>query len=146
MPLPFDVRFVHHAVSAHMPQKQFPIVIVEDDEGMRQAIARLLRAAGYATAAFESAEALLAASVAGRAACLVLDVRLPGISGFDLRRRLANGGTNVPVIFVSAHDEPAMRETAVRIGAEAYLHKPFSRSALLEAISRVVPAAGKEDC
>jgi FixJ family two-component response regulator len=116
-------------------------VIVEDDDGLRQAIRRLLSAAGYTTAAFESAEAMLRASDAGEAACFVLDVRLPGISGFDLCKRIAEAGTNVPVIFITAHDELFTREAAKRAGALACLRKPFTRKDLLDAIARAVPEA-----
>jgi len=115
-----------------------PIVIVEDDDGMRQAIGRLLKAAGYTTAAFESAEVMLR-TCAAEAACLVLDVRLPGISGFDLQKRIADAGANLPVIFITAHDDPLTRKAAARAGAVACLRKPFARKELLEAIARAVP-------
>ena len=121
-----------------------PVVIVEDDDGMRQAVERLLRAAGYTTASFRSAEALLETNTAREAACLVLDVRLPGMSGPNLRRRLADAGTHVPVIFMTAHDEPLTREMAARDGALCYLSKPFARHELLEAVARAVPAASND--
>ena len=89
------------------------VVIVEDDCGMRQALGRLLRLAGYAPLAYESAEAFMDDGGARRAAtCLILDVQLPGISGFELRERLARDGRAVPVIFVTAYDEPETRQHA----------------------------------
>jgi FixJ family two-component response regulator len=121
-----------------------PVVIVEDDDGMRQAVERLLGAAGYTTAAFRSAEALLETNTATTAACLVLDVRLPGMSGTTLRRRLADAGMHVPVIFMTAHDEPSSREIAAQYGALAYLSKPFARRDLLDAVARAVPSASKD--
>ena len=121
-----------------MPHQQHPIVIVEDDPGMRQAIGRLLKAAGYTTTAFESAEALLQADAAAHACCLVLDIGLPGISGLDLRKQLADAGVNVPVIFITAHDECSMRDAVARAGAVAYLPKPFARKRLLDAVARAL--------
>lgn len=107
---------------------------------MRHAIERLLRAAGYGVQGFASAEALLQAQAQNEAACLVLDVHLPGLSGFELRARLAEAGTNVPVIFVTAHDELVAQEAARRAGALAYLLKPFAGSQLLAAVARAFPS------
>jgi FixJ family two-component response regulator len=112
---------------------------VEDDDGMRQAVSRLLTAAGYVTTAFESAEAMLRGCRATDAACLVLDVRLPGMSGLELRKRIADAGVNVPVIFMTAHDERSTREAVARAGVRVCLHKPFARKDLLDAIARAVP-------
>lgn len=120
-----------------------PVVIVEDDDGMRRAVERLLEAAGYRTAAFRSAEALLETNIVRKAACLVLDVRLPGMSGTMLQRQLADAGMHVPVIFMTAHDEPTNREMAVRYGALAHLSKPFARRDLLGAVARAIPAPVK---
>lgn len=119
-----------------MPEQERQIVIVEDDAGMRQAVERLLRVAGYATEAFESAEALFRTRAAYHAACLILDVRLPGLSGFELQARLADGGAKRPVVFITAHDEPAARDAARRAGALAYLLKPFAGKDLLDAVAR----------
>ena len=105
---------------------------------MRQAIERLLAAAGHATVAFESAEALLAADVAPGAACFVLDVRLPGISGFELHAQLRENGIERPVIFVTAHDEATSRDAATRAGAMAFLPKPFAGRSLLDAVTRAL--------
>ena len=121
-----------------MPGAHGPIVVVEDDLSMRRAIERLLGAAGYSTAAFASAEALLEANGAGGAACLVLDIHLPGLSGFDLQRRLTETGTRRPVVFITAHDEPASRVQAGSLDAAAYLTKPVSGKVLLEAVLAVV--------
>lgn len=117
------------------------IVLVEDDEGMRQAIARMLRGSGYQVLAFDSAEALLD-QLNGEAfwascRCLVCDVRLPGASGFELYRRLADQGAMPPWIFITAHDDPAVRIQAERDGA-AYLLKPFAGRALLALIGQAV--------
>ena len=79
-----------------------PILVVEDHEGLRHAVERLLQARGHETASFASAEALLESEVRRRAACLILDVRLPGLSGFELRERLAQEGFHPPVIYDGA--------------------------------------------
>jgi CheY-like chemotaxis protein len=101
-----------------MPEQQRQVVIVEHDTGMREAIERLLRAAGYRTQAFDSAEALFRTEAADHAACLVLDVRLPGLSDFDLRAWLAERGAALPVVFITAHDEPVARDAAGRAAAQ----------------------------
>jgi FixJ family two-component response regulator len=105
---------------------------------MGLAIERLLRAGGFAVATFTSAEAALEAGVAAASDCLILDVNLPGMSGFDLYRRLASAGEELPAIFITAHDEPAVREEAERLGASSYLPKPFSGRTLLDAVTRTV--------
>lgn len=117
---------------------QNTVLIVDDDASVRQATERLFRVAGYTTAAFASAEALLAARRAEHAACLVIDVCLPGLSGFELCARLAAAGIDVPMIFVSAHDEPHVREQAEQIGAFAFLAKPWSGATLLAVVARAL--------
>ena len=82
---------------------------------MSQAIERILRAGGFAPVLFASAEAVLEAEAATTANCLVLDIRLPGMSGFELYRHLALAGIEAPAIFITAHDEPAIREEAERL-------------------------------
>src|SRR5262249_4355613 len=119
-----------------MPGEMPRIVVVEDDESMSQAIERVLRAGGFKVHTFASAEAVLEAGVATAADCLILDISLPGMSGFDLYRRLAPAGEQLPVIFITAHDEPAIREEAERLGSTSYLPKPFSGRTLLDAVTR----------
>jgi FixJ family two-component response regulator len=114
------------------------VIIVEDDPGMGKALERMLAASGYRAATFPNAESLLAANAAGGADCLVLDVQLPGLSGFELRRRLAHDAAATPVIFISGHDTPAARGEAERLGASAFLAKPFSGRALARAVGRAL--------
>jgi FixJ family two-component response regulator len=114
------------------------IVVVEDDASMSQAIERVLRAGGFAAALFASAEAALEADAAATADCLVLDIRLPGMSGFELYRRLVLSGKELPAIFITAHDEPAVREEAEKLGAKSYLPKPFSGRDLLDAVTQAL--------
>jgi FixJ family two-component response regulator len=114
--------------------------VVEDDASMSQAMARILRLGGFAPRTFASAEQMLAAGDAGGAACLVLDVHLPGLTGFELCEKLARGGSQAPVIFITAHDEPGSRQRAERAGAAAFLTKPFSGHALVAAVERALAA------
>jgi FixJ family two-component response regulator len=116
------------------------IAVVEDDEGLRRALVRLLEACGHEAVSYASAEELLAAQERERATCLILDVRLPGLSGFELRERLVDQGSDVPVIYVTAHDDPAARERAARQGAAFFL-KPVERAPLLEAVARALGRA-----
>jgi FixJ family two-component response regulator len=117
-----------------MPDNIPTIVVVEDDPSMGQAMERILRAGGFAAALFVSAEAALEADAVTNADCLVVDVRLPGMSGFELYRQLTLSGADTPAIFVTAHDEPAIRAEAERLGASSYLPKPFTGRALLDAV------------
>ena len=117
-----------------MPEKKPMVVVVEDDDGLRRAIDRLLRGAGFRPVTYASAEELLEAGL-GAAACLVVDVRLPGLSGFELSRRLAKSGPRPPLIFITAHDDPSVRAQAERLGAVAYLPKPFPGKVLVDAIA-----------
>jgi FixJ family two-component response regulator len=121
-----------------MAEQHETIVVVEDDAGMNKAIGRLLRVADFHAVLFSSAEALLETDAANSAACLVLDIHLPGISGFELRRRLAASGHEPPVIFITAHDEASTRAEAESLGCSAYFRKPFNGHALLKAIQFVL--------
>lgn len=113
------------------------IVVVEDDPGMKKAIERLLRAAGFQPVSFASAEDLLQTEAANTAACLVLDIHLPGLSGLELGRLLIGSGHAKPVIFITGQDEPSVRDEARRLEC-AYLPKPFEGKALLDAIRRTL--------
>ena len=114
------------------------IVVVEDDASMSQAIERILRVGGFAVVMFASAEAALDADATTTADCLVLDIRLPGMSGFELYRQLVLSGGQPPAIFITAHDEPAIRDESDRIGARSYLAKPFSGRTLLDAVTQAL--------
>lgn len=121
-----------------LDQIKSPVVVVEDDDGMRKALDRLLRAAGYQPLLFSSAEAFLGTATAHLAACLVLDIHLPGLSGLELGRRLAASGRVPPVIFITAQDDDSAREEARQLECLAYFRKPFEGAALLDAIRRAV--------
>jgi len=112
-------------------------VVVEDDGGMRNALEELLRAAGFEVAAFASAEECLASAMSPSAACLIVDMHLPGLSGFELYEQVSPCTGEPPVIFITAHDTPATRARSERLGAAAYLPKPFAGRRLLDALSSV---------
>jgi FixJ family two-component response regulator len=113
---------------------------VDDDAGMNQAIERLLNATGYRALMFPSAEALLESGLSPDTACLVFDVHLPGLSGFELYQRLVQNGTDLPVIFITAYDDPDSHARADSARAIAYLTKPFSGQKMIAAITRAIGA------
>jgi FixJ family two-component response regulator len=116
-----------------------PIALVDDDLSVRRALPRLLRSAGYEPRGFASGRELLDSGFADRAACLVLDIHLEGMSGFELLESLRASGSRVPAIFITAHDDPAARERARRAGASAYLRKPFDAGVLIDALAAAIP-------
>jgi FixJ family two-component response regulator len=117
------------------------ISIVDDDFSVRRAVGRLVKAAGYAVETFATAHEFLDSFPSDRTACLVLDIHLRGMSGFDLEERLRAERVAIPVIFVTAHDDVATRERARGSGAAGYLAKPFDGQALLDVIGAVVGSA-----
>jgi FixJ family two-component response regulator len=126
-----------------MPVKP-KIVVVDDDAGMNRALERLLKVAGFLPVTYSSGEALLESKDAAGAACLILDIHLPGLSGFDLHRRMLDGGIRVPVIFVTAYDDDSSRARARQAGAIAYFTKPFQRPHLLGAIARAMRSGAEQ--
>lgn len=117
-----------------MPHRSITVYIVDDDESIRKALKRLLRSAGYQAQVFASAEEFLNFTSGHGEGCLILDIRLPGITGLDLQEKLASGGAKYRVIFITAHDNPQWQERARKAGAVAYLKKPFNEHLLLDAI------------
>jgi FixJ family two-component response regulator len=117
-----------------MRSSQGVIAVVEDDFGMREALTRMLKAAGFEARAYGSAEAFLECGSFADLRCLIVDIHLPGASGIDLQRRLAEGGEARPVVFITAHDSPRLRREAEELGAVAFLAKPFEGRLLLGAV------------
>lgn len=114
------------------------IAIVEDDSGMREALQRMLTAAGFDARSYGSAEEFLTASACPNLGCLVADIHLPGVSGLDLQRRLVEAGRDQPVIFITAHDTVGVRREADALGAVAFLVKPFEGRLLLKAVQEAL--------
>jgi FixJ family two-component response regulator len=111
------------------------ISIVDDDDSLRGSLENLIRSAGLRAQGFSSAEAFLGSNKMQEAACLILDVRMPGMSGFDLQRQLAAVASHLPIIFISAHADDDPQAQALAAGAVAFLYKPFYEEELLNAIN-----------
>ncbi|HWX80226.1 MAG TPA: response regulator [Steroidobacteraceae bacterium] len=113
------------------------VLVVEDDESMREAIGNLLSIAGFVAVAYESAEAMLSDQTSERPICVISDLHLPAMSGLDLLTALRRRSWHPPVIFITADDMASTRQAAERLGAAAYLAKPFPSSALLTTIEKL---------
>jgi FixJ family two-component response regulator len=111
------------------------ISVVDDDESVRESLPDLLREFGFAVQAFSSAEAFLASDCARQTQCLILDIAMPGMTGPDLQRELARRRQEIPIIFITAHADETVRPRMLEQGAVECLFKPFSETALLEALN-----------
>ena len=114
------------------------VSVVDDDESVRESLPDLLGKFGFAARAFSSAEEFLSSDSVGDTKCLILDVAMPGMTGLDLQRELKRRGQEVPVIFITAQKDSNLREQAFEQGAARFLYKPFSATALLEALKETV--------
>jgi len=110
------------------------IAVVDDDESIREALQSLLRSVGFRAAVCASAEDFLQSSQLMDTACLIVDVRMPGMSGLELQRQLATAHCPIPLIFITAHGDAETRVQALSAGAIAFLDKPFSDAVLLSAV------------
>jgi FixJ family two-component response regulator len=117
------------------------VVVVDDDESVRESLPDLLLEFGFAARAFASAEEFLASDCVSQTSCLVLDIAMPGMSGPDLQRVLTRSGQEIPIVFVTAHADESIRPRLLQQGAVECLFKPFSETALLAAISSAMRAA-----
>jgi FixJ family two-component response regulator len=110
------------------------VAIVDDDDSMRSALAGLLKAVGLATQSFASAEEFLKSGQQHQTACLIADIRMPGMSGLELQAHLNAEHCRIPTIFITAHGDAKMRMQALREGAVEFLAKPFDDEALLDSV------------
>jgi FixJ family two-component response regulator len=108
--------------------------VVDDDESVRESLPDLLRACGFVVQAFASAEEFLANGALEQTRCLILDISMPGMTGFDLQQELARRGQKIPIVFITAFGDETVRSRALAAGAVACLFKPFSEAALLDAV------------
>jgi FixJ family two-component response regulator len=113
------------------PAKPQLVAIVDDDELMRSALEGLLKSAGIPTRVFASAEEFLQSGLQHHTACLIADIRMPGMSGLDLQARLREDRCFLPTIFITAHGDAKLRMHALRGGAVEFLSKPFDHEVLL---------------
>ena len=111
------------------------VSVVDDDESVRESLPDLLKELGFKVRAFSSAEEFLTSNCVGDTRCLILDVAMPGMSGPDLQRELTLRGQEIPIVFVTAHADKTVRARVLEQGAVECLFKPFSDTALLEALN-----------
>jgi FixJ family two-component response regulator len=111
------------------------VSVVDDDESVRESLPDLLRQCGFAAEAFASAEAFLASDTVGQTSCLILDIAMPGMSGPDLQRELTRRQQKIPVVFITASGDRTIRPRLLAQGAAECLFKPFSDTALLDALN-----------
>lgn len=116
-----------------MPRVQL-ISIVDDDDALRNSLDDLIRSIGFRTQGFPSAEAFLSSNQACDTACLILDVRMPGMNGLELQRKMVAANWRIPIIFITSHADDGARARALEAGAVAFLYKPFREEELLNAI------------
>jgi len=111
------------------------VAVVDDDESVRESLPDLLREFGFAAHSFSSAEEFLSSDSLIQTRCLILDIAMPGMTGFDLQRELKLRGHSIPIIFITAHKDEVVRTRAFQQGAVEFLFKPFSDTALLQALN-----------
>jgi len=121
------------------------IAVVDDDELVRLALQRLLKAAGFDVTVFGSAEDLLKSGQLPEIECLIADIRMPGMSGLDLQVKLKAEGCAIPIIFITAHGDEKMRLQAMRAGAVGFLAKPFNSDVLLDRLRAALKAVSGDD-
>jgi FixJ family two-component response regulator len=115
------------------------VSIVDDDESVRESLPDLVRQFGFAAQAFSSAEAFLASESVNETRCLILDIAMPGMSGPDLQRELKSRQKHIPIIFITASEDRSIRSRLLADGAVECLFKPFTDTALLDALTAVFP-------
>src|SRR5580658_622989 len=118
------------------------VAVVEDDESYRAALQRLLKSAGFQVRSFASAEDFLNSGQQHETACLIADIRMPGMSGLDLQAKLNADHCPIPIIFITAHGDEQMRLQAMRGGAVKFLGKPFDAAVLLESVRAALESKG----
>ena len=126
-------------MNSSLPQ----VMVIDDDASVRRSVIRLLETVGYAVASFSSASSYLESPAPVSVACLVLDVQMPGMSGVELQRALAERGLGEQIIFVTGHGDVPMCAEAMKNGAVDFLQKPFTEDALLDAVARAIRRASE---
>ncbi|AGS25924.1 response regulator nodulation NodW/fixJ protein (plasmid) [Rhizobium etli] len=114
------------------------VTIVDDDEGMRESVGEILRSVGIGSVGFGSTAEMLASTLPDQPGCLILDVRLPGLSGLELQAKLAAAGSRMPIIFMSGYGDVPMTVRAMKAGALDFLQKPFRDQDLIDAVTAAI--------
>ena len=117
------------------------VFLVDDDLSILRALTRLLRVGGHQVSAFRSPRDFLAQHDAAVPGCVVLDLAMPGLNGLDVQERLARSKNPVPVVFITAHDDPGVREKALGAGAVAFLRKPFNDELFIKTVGEAIKRA-----
>lgn len=131
------------------PAESETVFIVDDDLDMIRSLESLLRSLGYQVEAFSSAQHFLNRAAGGVSGCLLLDVRLPGVSGLEIQRRLAEARNTMPIIFLTGHGDIEMAVAAMKAGAIEFLPKPFREQQLIDAVGIALQCAARareDDC
>ena len=129
-----------------MPATGVLIAVVDDDESVRRATRRLLRTAGFEAETYASGTDFLEAVQHYTPSCVIVDLHMPGMSGLEVQSRLAVIGFEIPVLFITAYDDPGARDRALQAGAVSYLRKPFTEEALLQAIDSAISGTSGDRC
>jgi len=127
-----------------MGVKESMVYVIDDDESIRKSFKRLFRSANLNVETFSCPDEFLACSIQHQNACILLDIRMPGATGFDLQQKLSQSQISLPVIVVSASDDIQIRETARRLGAVSFFRKPVDDQALLDVIFWVISSTKKK--
>jgi FixJ family two-component response regulator len=133
----FFVEWKYKAVSDSI-STHIIVSIVDDDESVRDALRGFIQSVGYGAEIFASAEDFLGSDILNKTTCLIVDLHMPVMTGLELQRRLCNRQCRIPMIFITAHDDPTARAKALKCGAVDFLRKPFAAEALLNAIQEAV--------
>lgn len=126
-----------------MAVKESMVYVIDDDESIRKSFSRLFRSANLKVETFSCPDEFLNCPIQTKDACILLDIRMPGTTGFELQQKLSDARISLPVIVVSASDDEQVRETARKLGAMSFFHKPVDDQALLDAILWVIAVASK---
>jgi FixJ family two-component response regulator len=121
-----------------------PVAIIDDDDSVQSALQDLIESVGLSALCFGSREQFLNSQARHNAACLIADIRMPGMSGLQLQAKLKAEGCRIPIIFITAHDDAEMRILALREGAAEFLTKPFNDAVLLEIVHAAVDRWGND--
>lgn len=114
------------------------ISIIDDDESIRKGLGRLFRSVGFDVNSFASAEEFLNSGDLQRSSCLILDLRMPGMDGLELQSRLVSSNCQVPIVFLTAHNDEQSREQALKAGAIDFVQKPFNEASLIRDVNKAV--------
>jgi two-component system response regulator FixJ len=120
------------------------VILVDDDASVRKALQRLIRAAGYEVQSFADAASYLERPAPSRPACIVLDIRMPAMTGFDLQSAIAGTSRSLPVVFITGHGDEDVRTQALEAGAVDVLFKPIDEDALVAAIEKALGPTARE--